>query len=102
LKKNPPTRADDIHALGIVFCELLLRTIITIRMDNFVWMVEKFLNKEEAFKNAQRETEEEIDGSEVPESIKELMRRMIGVGGREQFVSCRQILNALINLRPLL
>ena len=99
LKKNPPTRADDIHALGILACELLIGKVIQIRTDNLIRRINEGLSDEETFENAQRETEEKIKASGLPEPIKDLLRGMIGAGGRKQFTDCHEMLGSIENIR---
>ena len=97
--QNPPVRTDDLHALGILACELLVGKVRQIRTDNLIKGIYDCLQHEEIFDNAQRETEEKIAASGLPEPIKDLLRGMIGAGGKAQFKDCHEMLRTIRNIR---
>lgn len=80
LKHNPPTKADDLFALGMTAAELCLGDL---------WM--------EHFHLAA--VGDKINGSNLPEPVKELLFRMIGVAGWTQFANAQELLEFIGRVR---
>lgn len=90
LTKNLPTKADDIYALGIMLCDLLLENIVVQRYECLVGL-ERTDAVNDGFNKAQQLIDQRIESSNLPGPIKELMRRLIGLGEGQPFKDCREI-----------
>ncbi|MDD5594470.1 MAG: protein kinase [Candidatus Margulisbacteria bacterium] len=101
--KKAPVKADDLFALGLTAAELCLPDFFRLRMRCYKDLAERHNededHKRKIFQASMSVSYEEIRGSRLPESVKELIFRLIGESGRTQFASAQELLEFIRQVR---
>ena len=90
LLNNVPTKADDVYALGILLCDLLLGDIESQRFRRLSDL-QLTAAVRAGFNEAQKDIDQKIESSNLPGKVEELMRRLIGLGDGKPFANCHEI-----------
>jgi serine/threonine protein kinase len=102
LNNNPPTKADDLYALGITACSTLLDGIVRFRDNCFAQKESRGISADRVrrmYDDTQRAFGYSIEFSPLSDPIKELLFRSIGVAGRAQFADAQEILEFIARIK---